>query len=157
MINLGTRRWIQFHSMFRYYFLPQAPSLALRSSRKYIETYCLFANTMKYGYASLSSVNFAVLLSNMVIVKMHVLVLKLREAIEGVKPPHLLKESFKGCGGFTLPIASCNFKTNKCILTTIIYMCIYSEDVYTLLLNVIVSKEMIKTFDQILSIGLLNP
>ena len=116
----------------------------------YIKKSCLFANTMKYGYAPLFSVNFAVLQSNMVVVKMHLLVLKVPEAIGGVKP-------FKRCGAFTFSIASCNFKTNKCILTTIIYMYIYSEDVYTLLLNVIINKEMIKTFDQILSIGLFNP
>ena len=36
-------------------------------------------------------------------------------------------------------------------------MYIYSEDVYTLLLNAIVNKEMVKTFDQIQSIGLFNP
>ena len=51
---------------------------------------------MKYGFAPLFSVNFAVLLCNMVVVKMHLLVLKVPEAIEGIKPPHLLKESFKG-------------------------------------------------------------
>ena len=67
--------------MFRYYFLPQAPNFALRSSWKYIKTSWLFANTMKYGYAPLFSVNFDALLSNMVVVKMHLLVLKVHEAI----------------------------------------------------------------------------
>ena len=49
----------------------------------------------------------------MLVVKMHLLVLKLQEAIERVKPPHLLK-------GFTPSIASGTFKTYEWILTTTI-------------------------------------